>query len=178
MHDTMTGTTGMEQEPHPAHDSSPYGTNSGWTEVHPYSQSATASEMGAFGYMPTGLPSDPLGRIAPSSATMHQQQQQSQPQSTSPPSSHQQSHHPQLPMLIMPSHAWPSMLTNPVSYPAPPMAAPAVAPPPPTKPLRTTSTTPRRTLTDDDRRRMCKYSEENPTAKQIDIGRMFGVERR
>lgn len=174
----MTGTTGMEQEPHPAHDSSPYGTNSGWTEVHPYSQSATASEMGAFGYMPTGLPSDPLGRIAPSSATMHQQQQQSQPQSTSPPSSHQQSHHPQLPMLIMPSHAWPSMLTNPVSYPAPPMAAPAVAPPPPTKPLRTTSTTPRRTLTDDDRRRMCKYSEENPTAKQIDIGRMFGVERR
>lgn len=178
MHDTMTGTTGMEQEPHPAHDNSPYGTSSGWTEVHPYSQSATVSEMGGFSYMPNGLPSDPLGRIAPSPTTMHQQQQQSQPHSTSPPSSHHQSHHPQLPMLIMPSHAWPSMLTNPVSYPAPPMAAPAVAPPPPTKPLRTTSTTPRRTLTDDDRRRMCKYAEENPTAKQIDIGRMFGVERR
>ena len=28
----------------------------------------------------------------------------------------------------------------------------------------------RKTLSDDDRRRMCKYAEENPTAKQTEIG--------
>ncbi|RAK87951.1 centromere binding protein B [Aspergillus costaricaensis CBS 115574] len=37
--------------------------------------------------------------------------------------------------------------------------------------------TPRRTLTDEDRRRMCLYHEENKTAKQTDIGALFGVER-
>jgi hypothetical protein len=53
----------------------------------------------------------------------------------------------------------------------------------------------RKTLSDDDRRRMCKYAEENPTAKQTEIGckllsmlrgktmanshlDLFGVERR
>ncbi|MBE3043849.1 hypothetical protein IMZ48_14995 [Candidatus Bathyarchaeota archaeon] len=176
----MIGTTGMDHESHPAHDSSPYGTHPGWADVHAYSQSATVSEMGGFGYIPTGLPSDSLSRLAPSPTTV--QSQQSQPQSTSPPTSHHQAHHQQLPMLIMPSHTWPSMLTNPVvSYPPAAMAAPAIAPPPPlpTKPSRTTtSSTPRRTLTDDDRRRMCRYHEENPTKKQIDIGVLFGVERR
>ena len=178
MHDTMIGTTGIDQDPHPAHDTSPYGSGAGWVDVA-YSQSPTVSEMGGFGYMPTGLPSDSLSRIAPSPTTVQPQSQQSLSQSTSPTQSHHQSHT-QLPMLIMPSHAWPSMLTNPVSYAPAPMAAPAVAPPPPpAKPQRTTSTsTPRRTLTDEDRRRMCRYREENPTAKQVDIGKMFGVERR
>ncbi|KAJ5625535.1 hypothetical protein N7510_001844 [Penicillium lagena] len=37
--------------------------------------------------------------------------------------------------------------------------------------------TPRRTLTDEDRRLMCLYHEENKTAKQTDIGALFGVER-
>lgn len=175
----MIGTAEMDQEPHPAHDSSSYGTNPGWVDVHAYSQPATVPEMGGFGYIPSGLPSDSLSRIASSPATVHSQSQQSQPQSTSPPSSHHQSHHSQLPMLIMPSHAWPSMLTNPVSYPTAPMTAPAVSSAPPAKPLRTTSTsTPRRTLTDDDRRRMCRYAHDNPTAKQSEIGHLFGVERR
>ena len=174
IHDTMIGTTGMDQETHPAHDSSPYGTGPGWVDVHAYSQSASVSEMGGFGYMSTGLHSDSISRIAPAPTAIQSQSQQPQPQSTSSPSSH---HHPQVPMLIMPSHTWPSMLTNPVSYAPPPLPTPAVAPLPPTKPLRTSST-PRRTLTDDDRRKMCQYHEENPTAKQVDIGRMFGVERR
>ncbi|RAK99041.1 uncharacterized protein BO80DRAFT_143604 [Aspergillus ibericus CBS 121593] len=39
------------------------------------------------------------------------------------------------------------------------------------------NSTPRRTLTDEDRRQMCLYHEENKTAKQTDIGALFGVER-
>ncbi|EKV07516.1 DNA binding HTH domain, Psq-type [Penicillium digitatum] len=86
--------------------------------------------------------------------------------------------------LPMPSHSWPSMLTThspfaaseiPVST-TPTSMSPLVLMPP----VRKTSTggsTPRRTLTDDDRRRMCIYHEENKTAKQTDIGVLFGVER-
>lgn len=179
MHDTMIGTTGMDQEPHPAHDSSAYGTSTGWVDVHAYSHSATVSEMGGFGYMPTGLPSDSLNRIAPSPATVHSQSQQSQPQSTSPRPSHHQSHHSQLPMLVMPQHAWPSMLTNPVSYSTAPVSAPAVAPAARSKRQRNSgASTPRRTLTDEDRRQMCMYYVENPNIRQADIGQLFGVERR
>lgn len=90
--------------------------------------------------------------------------------------------HQQLLPLIMPSHpTWPSMLTNPASYPAPPVAIPATAAPL----LKMTGTklpaihnaSPRKTLTDSDRRRMCQYHEENPSVKQTEIGAMFGVER-
>lgn len=179
----MISTTGMDHESHAAHDNSPYETSAGWADVSSYSQSASVSEMGGFGYMSTGLPAESLSRIAPSPTTIQSQSQSqpSQPQShpTSSPPSHQNSHHSSLPMLIMPTHTWPSMLTNPVPYSTAPLPVPAIAPPPPTKPLRTTtSSTPRRTLTDDDRRRMCRYHEDNPTQKQIDIGRIFGVERR
>lgn len=175
MHDTMIGTTGMDQESHPAHDSSPYGTSVGWVDYHSYNPSANM-------YMSTGLPSDSLSRIAPSPATIHSQPQQSQPQSTSPPS-HHQPHHPQLPMLITPSHTpshpWPSMLIGPGSYAPAPPTAPAVAPAAPSKAQRNSgNATPRKTLTDDDRRRMCQFAEDHPTMKQADIGIHFGVERR
>ncbi|PLB46780.1 hypothetical protein P170DRAFT_363504 [Aspergillus steynii IBT 23096] len=85
--------------------------------------------------------------------------------------------------LTLPSSTWPSMLT-PGQYPEAglppvpiqPSVAP-VAPIPPPRKSSTSSSTPRRTLTDDDRRRMCLYHEENKTAKQTDIGALFGVER-
>ncbi|KAL4965871.1 uncharacterized protein BDV14DRAFT_51941 [Aspergillus stella-maris] len=94
-----------------------------------------------------------------------------------------------LPMTV-PSNAWPSMLTPesqppfrapdlPVSAPVPiaPSVSP-VAPVPPPRRSSTSNSTPRRTLTDEDRRRMCEYHENHKTAKQTDIGALFGVERR
>ncbi|SPO01112.1 uncharacterized protein DNG_03859 [Cephalotrichum gorgonifer] len=162
MHNTMIGTSGMDHEPHPAHDHSPYGTNSEWVD-------------GGFHYIPTPLQSDSLGRTTAPSTTIHPQ-----PLSASPSSSQQHSHHPQPPMVILPSYSWPSMFTNPVTYPAPPLPVPAVAPPPPpppAKPPRANTSTPRRTLTDEDRREMCLYNEKHPGVKQMDIGKMFGVER-
>ncbi|KAJ5255454.1 hypothetical protein N7497_007059 [Penicillium chrysogenum] len=86
--------------------------------------------------------------------------------------------------LPMPSHSWPSMLTTHSPFAAsglPVCTTPtSVSPSAPMPPVRKTSTggsTPRRTLTDDDRRQMCIYHEENKTAKQTDIGALFGVER-
>lgn len=71
------------------------------------------------------------------------------------------------------------MLTNPASYPAPPVAIPATAAPL----LKMTGTklpaihnaSPRKTLTDSDRRRMCQYHEENPSVKQTEIGGEFDL---
>ncbi|KAJ6187605.1 hypothetical protein N7519_002513 [Penicillium mononematosum] len=70
--------------------------------------------------------------------------------------------------LPMPSHSWPSMLAT-----HSPFAASGL----PCERRRLEGLTPRRTLTDDDRRQMCIYHEENKTAKQTDIGALFGVER-
>ena len=183
MHNAMLGTTGMDHEPHLAHDDSQYSQNSNWVDVEYVSGSI--SDFGNFSYVAStsGLTSDALARIAPSpTSSIQPHVSQPQGQAGSTQQSPQTSHPPQLP--ILPMQSWPSMLTNPVPYPGQ-IGIPAVAPPPvaasvpaTTKPSRSTSSTPRRTLTDDDRRRMCRYHEENPTAKQLDIGRMFGVERR
>ncbi|EED20100.1 conserved hypothetical protein [Talaromyces stipitatus ATCC 10500] len=88
--------------------------------------------------------------------------------------------------LTMPAHPWPSMLTTQSPFPETSLS-PAPTPtlsipqPVPIRPLHTTpapsAPTPRRTLTDEDRRRMCLYHEENKSAKQTDIGALFGVER-
>ncbi|KAB8078583.1 hypothetical protein BDV29DRAFT_145958 [Aspergillus leporis] len=97
--------------------------------------------------------------------------------------------------LTLPSNTWPSMIaTHPSQHlfpegsvppiPIPPAVSPVThnppppPPPPPPRKSSTSSSTPRRTLTDEDRRRMCQYHEENKTAKQTDIGAIFGVERR
>ncbi|KAK4953485.1 hypothetical protein LTR66_013643, partial [Elasticomyces elasticus] len=85
--------------------------------------------------------------------------------------------------LPMPAHSWPSMLATNPPFPETGMhvsAHASVSPTTPMLPVRKTSTggsTPRRTLTDEDRRQMCLYHEENKTAKQTDIGALFGVER-
>jgi hypothetical protein len=112
--------------------------------------------------------------------------------------------HQQLQPLVMPQ--WPSMLNSHPSQPYQPAYPQPVQPiqpmtlaPLPT-PISATSSrsgsTPRKTLTDLDRKQMCQYAEENPTAKQTEIGGMsfvslsslwtpanhrtarFGVERR
>ena len=65
------------------------------------------------------------------------------------------------------------MLTNPASYPPPPVAIPVTAPPlvkGSTGKVPGGTSTPRKTLTDSDRRRMCQYHEENPSVKQTEIG--------
>ncbi len=85
--------------------------------------------------------------------------------------------HQQLLPLIMPGHpTWPSMLTNPASdSKLPPVASSRALPPlvegNSTKlPAIHATVSPRKTLTDSDRRRMCQYHEENPTARQTEIG--------
>ncbi|QSZ34927.1 hypothetical protein DSL72_007789 [Monilinia vaccinii-corymbosi] len=102
------------------------------------------------------------------------------PRMPPPPAPPAYTHHQQLLPLIMPNHpTWPSMLTNPASSQAPPVAIPPAnsGKPPPKLPALHATPTPRKTLTDSDRRRMCQYHEDNPTVKQTEIGAMFGVER-
>ncbi|CAK7236832.1 hypothetical protein SBRCBS47491_009771 [Sporothrix bragantina] len=160
-----------------------------------------------FVYMPPiaslDLPQDGLHRMPPpmqprqSPQMKHdqdssQQTQQQKLQQQHPPLSmgHASHHHqlPQLPMLTVPSNpTWPSMLTNPGGFAAPPPSihvvprnGPARPPPPPLKTKLNESggrTGPRKMLTDDDRRRMCEYAEANPGVKQSEIGNIFGVER-
>jgi hypothetical protein len=95
---------------------------------------------------------------------------------------HQRSMHQQLQPLVMPQvmPQWPSMLNNsrlhstfqPV-YPQAVQPLQAMQMPTPVSASSTRSTsTPRKTLTDVDRKRMCQYADENPNAKQTEIGGM------
>lgn len=173
MHDPLMAQLGMDndQQQNGGQDSNSnnnntYGNNNdGWVEISTnYTSSQHQSpvhEYGGFGFMqhqvsqPQSLPSEqPFSRIAP------------------PPPPPTQVHQHLLP-LIMPSHpTWPSMLTNPAGYQAPPIALPSSSSLPlktgKLPPLHTPS--PRKTLTDADRRRMCQYHEDNPTVKQTEIG--------
>ncbi|KAL0931731.1 centromere binding protein b [Colletotrichum truncatum] len=176
---SIVGTTTMDQDNHMAQDEDSHMSqnhtsfsNEGWADMNSYNHQTTMSDYGAFAFMPTvphGLPSESIGRMAPPPAPA----QPIQPQ-------HQQSHS-QLPMLMIPSQpTWPSMLTNPNSYSAPPLGmAPVVAPAPSRATRLANGPQPqqRRVLTDDDRKKMCQYAAEHPNVKQTDIGAMFGVER-
>ncbi|KAK6005975.1 hypothetical protein QM012_006385 [Aureobasidium pullulans] len=89
--------------------------------------------------------------------------------------------HQQLQPLMMP---WPSMIGSqqPFYPPLLPQTQLGTISPPTVTPVSAGSSnrsgpSVRKTLSDDDRRRMCKYAEENPTAKQTEIGYLFGVER-
>lgn len=174
MHNQIIGSSGMDQESRISQANNTYGHDP-WVDMSTaYHHQTTMPDYGTgFSYMPPithGLPSESLHRMPPPPPPQHM----SQTQTT----------HPQLPMLIMPSHAtWPSMLTNPNSYAS--HSAPPVAIPPVTAPLKQAKlpaihapSQPRKTLTDDDRRRMCQYAEDHPNTKQTEIGAMFGVERR
>ncbi|CAK7213766.1 hypothetical protein SCUCBS95973_001910 [Sporothrix curviconia] len=199
--------TGVDSEVQLAQDSAQYETN-GWVNMNGYPQSTMAGFANSeFIYMPPiaslDLPQDGLHRMPPPmqprqspqmkhDQDLSQQTQQQKLQQQHPPlSMGQVSHHhqlPQLPMLTVPSNpTWPSMLTNPGAFAAPPPSihvvprnGPARPPPPPLKTkLNETGgrTGPRKMLTDDDRRRMCEYAEANPGVKQSEIGNIFGVER-
>lgn len=154
---------GMEHEHHlAAHE---YGSTDGWVDMnHNYNSSQQQSpifEHGGYGFM------QPLQHNGLPESSYSQRILQPLPPHTT---------HQQLQPLIMPSNpTWPSMLTNPATYNAPPIAIPASAPPlikgNGTKlPAIHATPSPRKTLTDSDRRRMCQYHEENPTIKQTEIG--------
>jgi hypothetical protein len=85
--------------------------------------------------------------------------------------------HQQLQPLMMP---WPSMIGSQQTYYPPllPQAQVGTTSPPTVTPVSAGSSarsgpSVRKTLSDDDRRRMCKYAEENPSAKQTEIGCRF-----
>ncbi|OLN93926.1 hypothetical protein CCHL11_03482 [Colletotrichum chlorophyti] len=179
MNHAMMGTATMDQDSHLTQDEDSHMIqshasfgNDNWGDMSPYTHQSTIPEYGAFTFMPAvnhGLPSESIGRMPPPPAPVQ------------PIQSHQQQSHSQLPMLMIPSHpTWPSMLTHPNSYSAPPLGMAPVVAPAPARPSRL-STGPqpqqRRVLTDDDRRKMCQYAAEHPNVKQTDIGAMFGVER-
>jgi hypothetical protein len=178
MHNQIIGST--DQESHGVQDHNTYGNDNSWTDMHSFHNhhQNTMQEYNGngFNFMPPihhGLPSESLNRMPPPPHP----HSMAQSQTTLPQLP------PQLPMLVMPSHAtWPSMLTNPNSYnshSAPPMSMPPVQVTLKTKlPALHTQPIPRKTLTDDDRKRMCQYAEDHPHAKQTDIGARFGVERR
>ncbi|KAJ5042798.1 uncharacterized protein L3040_004191 [Drepanopeziza brunnea f. sp. 'multigermtubi'] len=168
----------MENDHHQlVHENGDFGNNGGWMDINQnYNLSSQHQspvyENGVFAF------TQPFQHDALSTEQSFTQQRMPIPQHSPPHTS------PQLLLpLIMPSHpTWPSMLTNPATYPTPPVAIPATAPPlskgnGKKLPAIHAAPTPRKTLTDSDRRRMCQYHEENPTIKQTDIGAMFGVER-
>lgn len=163
----------QDEDSHMSHGHTPFG-NEPWNDMNSYNHQNAMSEYGGFAaFMPAvphGLPSESLGRMPPPPTP----NQPIQPQ-------HQQSHS-QLPMLMIPSQpTWPSMLTNPNSYSAPPLGMAPVPPPVPPRAARMgngAQPQQRRVLTDDDRKKMCQYAAEHPNVKQTDIGAMFGVERR
>jgi hypothetical protein len=181
--------TASDQESHTSQDNSgAWGNEGTWVDMHGFQnhhQTSMSEYNGAsFSFMPSipshGLPSESLARMPPPPPPHSMAQAQTALPHLSP----------QLPMLVMPSHAtWPSMLTNPNSYSSH-SAPPAMSIPPiqvtprvqttlKTKlPALHTQPVPRKTLTDDDRKRMCQYAEDHPHAKQTDIGARFGVERR
>ncbi|RDW83329.1 hypothetical protein BP5796_04820 [Coleophoma crateriformis] len=163
MHESMTQ-IGMDHERHIGPEN---GYSNEWVEIgNGYSSQhqSPVQEYGGYGFLQPmqqqhGMPIEPSFTMPP------------------PPPAH--TTHQQLLPLIMPSHpTWPSMLTNPVNYSAPPVAIPSASNQKPQK-LATAhvAPSPRKTLTDNDRRRMCQYHEDNPSVKQTEIGAMFGVER-
>ncbi|KAF4932056.1 Tigger transposable element-derived protein 2 [Colletotrichum viniferum] len=180
MDHSIVGTTTMDQDNHMAQDEDSHMSqshtsfgNESWNDMNSYTHQTTMPDYGPFGaFMPTmphGLPSESIGRMPPPPAP---------PQPIQP---HHQQSHSQLPMLMIPSQpTWPSMLTNPNSYSAPPLGMAPVVPPAPARTGRHgngAQPQQRRVLTDEDRKKMCQYAAEHPNVKQTDIGAMFGVER-
>ncbi len=163
MHESMAH-IGMDHEHH--HTGHEFGVTDGWVDINngynPSQHQSPIFEHGGFGFM------QPLQHNAPTEQSYNPQRML---QPLPPHTTHQQ-----LQPLIMPSNpTWPSMLTNPASYSAPPVAIPASAPPlikgNGTKlPAIHAAPSPRKTLTDSDRRRMCQYHEDNPSVKQTEIG--------
>ncbi|OTA61944.1 hypothetical protein K449DRAFT_57723 [Hypoxylon sp. EC38] len=175
MHNSIIGSTGIDQDNHMAHDNS-Y-SNEQWVDMNAYTHMAMTTTYGGEYYgtpVTHGLPSESIGMAPPPVPhPIHSQ-----------PHNNFASHLPH-PLIIptqQPSQVpWPSLRTNPShNYSAPPVPIPPASAPmrqPPKLPTINTSQ-PRKTLTDEDRRNMCLFHEDNPHAKQTEIGQKFGVERR
>lgn len=130
--------------------------------VHPHSHHGTpAQEYTGFNFSSSQMPanSSVFNTVGPQ-RSMHQQLQ---------------------PLAIGQMPQWPSMLNNQAHAPFQPMYHQSIQqmPPMPMSGLQTpdsgfpssrSMSTPRKTLTDLDRKRMCQYAEENPNAKQTEIG--------
>lgn len=174
MHNTLIGSTGIDQDNHLAHDNNSY-PNEQWVDMNAYANMAMSTYGGDYYNPPVthGLPSESIGMAPPPIPhTMHNQ-----------PHNNFASHLPH-PLIIptqQPSQVpWPSLRTNPShSYSAPPVPIPPASAPIRQQPKLPTINTsqPRKTLTDEDRRNMCLFHEDNPHAKQTEIGQKFGVER-
>lgn len=160
-HITLTHIDAMADEKHqPAFQSSPSMTWGRNPHVYPHSHHGTPAQEYSTYHFPS--PNLSLGT------------------STFENAMPQRPVHQQLQPLVMPQ--WPSMLNSHQSQPFQPAYPQPVQPiqpmtlaPLPT-PISATSSrsgsTPRKTLTDLDRKQMCQYAEENPTAKQTEIGGM------
>lgn len=167
MNDSMMAQVGMDHEHHPAGNENGFGPADGWGDMgHHYNSSQHQSpiyEHGGFGFM------QPVHQELPAEPSFNSQRISQPPPNSLPP-------HQQLLPLIMPSHpTWPSMLTNPASYPQPPVAIPPTSAPLAKEnnaklPAIHATPTPRKTLTDSDRRRMCQYNKDHPNVKQTEIG--------
>jgi hypothetical protein len=155
MHDSMMAQIGMDHEHH--HHDNGFGGNDGWVDIsNSYNSSQHQSPIYELEVLDLCNQFNTMGCLR---NIIHQRIPQPPPPHTT---------HQQLLPLIMPSHpTWPSMLTNPASYSAPPVAIPPASAPVVkgngTKlPAIHATPSPRKTLTDSDRRRMCQYHEENP----------------
>jgi hypothetical protein len=178
MHNSMNGTTSMDQGNQVAHDHGYEGDQ--WVDMSAYNHIAMPSHGGDY-YLTAGthgLPSESIGGyMPPPPMPQHNPHNQLEHQGT------YNSHVPHpliIPTQQPPPVSWPSLRTNPShNYSSPPVPIPpASAPPrpPPRVPSITTSQ-PRKTLTLQERREICRYAAEHPKVKQTEIGMRFGVER-
>ncbi|KAI1393461.1 uncharacterized protein F4822DRAFT_13898 [Hypoxylon trugodes] len=173
MHNTIIGSTGIDQDNHLAHDNS-Y-PNEQWVDIN-NAYTHMAMSYGGDYYAPPvthGLPSESIGMAPP--PVPHQMHSHSHNNYAS------QLPHPLIIPTQQPSQVqWPSLRTNPSqNYSQPPVPIPPASAPLRQQPRLPTINTsqPRKTLTDEDRRNMCLFHEDNPHAKQTEIGQKFGVER-
>ncbi|KAK5132621.1 hypothetical protein LTR08_008820 [Meristemomyces frigidus] len=135
-----------------------------WETVYPHSYHGTpAQEYSGFNFSSPQMPTEVGGFSSMQQRPMHQHLQP----------------------LIMPQ--WPSMLNSQAHTPFQGVYPQTLQPVQPIPigllhtPVSAVSSriapTPRKTLSDLDRKRMCQYADEHPSAKQTEIGAIFGVER-
>ncbi|KFY24313.1 hypothetical protein V493_05319 [Pseudogymnoascus sp. VKM F-4281 (FW-2241)] len=182
MHDMM-GHFGMDDDPNHHQSSEQHSnySNGVWGSVPANSYSSSQQMSPVYEYhnyhftnhgVPQSLPEEPTFTRMP------------------PPQTQQQTLLPLLPAPTANNPAWinnmpamssypltmPSMLTNPGGNQIRPLTiAPNSARVRVSRPA--SGPVPRKTLKDEERRRMCQYHVDNPSAKQAQIGDMFGVER-
>lgn len=169
----MSPTSNTDEES--ANDTMIYTANysqESWSNTSPRSKSPyDDSPMGEYGhfdsYIIHNMTTEPISGLP----TMSHEHQPQLIQAGGPMT------HQQLPML---STGWPSEMIShihPGSYSIAPKAV-DMRTTVPREPKDSKEKIPRRTLTFAQKQAMCLYHAENPKAKQMEIGKKFGVERR